>query len=614
METTLQKYHRKQQPITPGYWTCAGLIAVGMFALNIFNLRGQSITVDEYAHLPAGYTYVSKHYFNLYSKNPPLIKMIEALPLMAEGPEFPYKEFFSLKGGWAPWEFADAFVERNRPYVLRFWSSARVMDMLLGVCLSMLVFYWASRLYGARSGLLAMFLTATSPSILAHSGIATVDVGFALFFVLTWFLLWQFFEEPLSTTIIGAGVSFGAAQVSKFSGLLMIPILIVVLGIMVVRYELPGAESQSVKFSKRVLSAVVIAAIVFGMGLAIINAGYLARGTLEPLVNHVSLSSTLKKLAATGVGDWAMPLPADYIEGLDRQLADAERGEFPNYINGKWRRTGVWYYFLEAIGLKEPISALAMIILGLAVGIWRTVMRGQEIRPMRYFTGRGQPAWPFVHVPAIIFLAISSGWGNLQLGVRYILPVLPLFFIAASRIAGSHRIDVKSTDRVENWYAKIVGAIMIVLCLWQSVEIGLAAPHYLSYFNEIAGGSKGGPRYLIDSNVDWGQDLPGLKREMDKLGIKELGLLYFGHADPKLYGIQYHLPRRGDDFVAVSVNFLYGYPYSLTYLEKWSHRPPMVTDENNLDSFLFARSLLPLEPAERIGGSIYLYDLRGITW
>jgi len=612
MSDTRQAYDRvRARPFSIGSVAAALFIAVGMFALNIVNLRGQSITVDEYAHLPAGYSNLLKHYYSLYSKNPPLVKMIEAMPLLAAALQFPYREFFGAKGAWGPWEFADAFVEKNQPQVLRLWSGARVMNMLLGVALAALVFYWATRLYGPRAGLLAMFLTATSPSILAHSGLATVDVGFALFFALTWFLLWSFFEEPRARTALWAGVAFGAAQLSKFSGLLMIPILMVVLGVTVVRYEYPGMESQNVQFGKRLLSAIVIAAIMLGMGLVVVNAGYLARGTLEPLKNHVGLSATLRKVATSRAGNWLIALPSDYLSGLDGQLADAEQGEFPNYINGQWRRKGVWYYFLEALAIKEPVPVLILIVFGLGVGVWRAVMEGTEVRAVRSFSGHGQPAWPFVHLPAICFFAISSLFGNLQLGVRYILPVLPLFFIAASRIIGRHWRDVRGKEWTERRYKIAAIGIMAIMCVWQSVEIGFSAPHYLSYFNQFAGGPAGGPRYLIDSNIDWGQDLPGLKREMDKLGLKEVGLLYFGHADPKLYGIQYHLPQPGDEFVAVSVNFLYGYPYSLSYLEKWSGRPPMVTDEKYINNFIFARSLLLRQPVKRIGFSIYLYDLRG---
>lgn len=612
MRGKVRIFPTKRQEVRGYQWVLAVVSALVMVGLNLRNLKGQSITVDEYAHLPAGYSYLVKRDFRIYSKNPPLIKMLSASPLTAMKLEFPLQKFYEVKGGWAPWEFADAFVKANRADVLEIWAVGRAVVMLLGVVLGFVVFCWTARLYGGWAGLLAMFLTVTSPDILAHSSLVTTDLGFALFFVLTLYSLWEFFEKPASWKLVLAGVFFGCAQLSKFSGLMMIPILLAVFAVLVVRFAVVEGEVPKGGLVK--VGAVFL--IVVLMGLAVVNLGYFGKRLFEPLEANARMSRILTSLGESAVGALPLPLPADYISGLDAQLADAERGEFPNYINGKWRKKGAWYYFPEALLLKTPLSAIILILLGGVLGVRRAVLERRGSTAFLNFVGEGQPVWVFGYLPALLFLVIASVFGNLQLGVRYVLPVLPLLFMCAGGVLADGGKNF-SGDGEKSFLKKngfrFIKFIVLLLCLWQAVEVGVSYPHHLSYFNELAGGRKGGHRYLIDSNIDWGQDLPSLKSTMEKLGLKDIGLVYFGHADPALYGIKYHLPRVGDDFVAVSVNFLYLYPYALTYLEEWSLKPPMITEPRFREVVNIIVSLAGREPAERIGGSIYLYDLRG-SW
>src|SRR5205807_487541 len=62
--------------------------------------------------------------------------------------------------------------------------------------------------------------------------------------------------------------------------------------------------------------------------------------------------------------------------------------------------------------------------------------------------------------------------------------------------------------------------------------------HYLAYFNELAGGPLNGWRSLVDSNIDWGQDLQGLKSWLHRHELPSpIYLCYFGTADPRYYQV-----------------------------------------------------------------------------
>jgi hypothetical protein len=127
----------------------------------------------------------------------------------------------------------------------------------------------------------------------------------------------------------------------------------------------------------------------------------------------------------------------------------------------------------------------------------------------------------------------------------------------------------------------------MVSCAWLILGTLITWPNFLSYFNEIAGGPDNGWRYLRDSNIDWGQDLPLLKEYMNKKGIKEIKLAYFGEGMPEQYAIKHKgifgkekkMPK--DDIYAVSVN--------------------------SLDSIEWTKQHKPVAKA---GCSIFIYDLR----
>ncbi len=523
----------------PGrYWIAAVLLLVGMVALNVPNLVGQSPTVDEYAHVPAGYSYLHKGDYRLYSKNPPLIKMICAMPLAGMKLNFPLREWLDSKGAWGPWYFADAFAGANRDKMRRVYAYARVMNMLLAAALGLVVFLWASSAYGPRAALAAMAFTVTSPTVLAHAGVATVDVGFTLFFVLALFTFMKCSEFPTYGRLLAAGACFGAAQLSKFSGVLLAPILIVSTIVLIVFMAIAWKRKEDkpkTSFRKVLWVEILCLLIVFFIGLVAINAGYLFRGSFSRLEDSVSAGEMMKSVTRSPIAQVPMPLPAEYLRGLDLQLADTERGEFPNYLNGKWRRKGAWYYFLEATALKETLPGLIFIITGLVLSLFRVLRKRHNERPRSRF-----PVWPFVHLPTIIFLVAISFTGNLQLGVRYALPILPLAFIAASAGFVGREIPQSVTEYKGGRKFGVVKSVpeelfapgerikrvvlfwlVVALFCWQCIAVLISAPHYLSYFNTIAGGTEGGPRYLLDSNVDWGQDLPSLAKKMKELESKK---------------------------------------------------------------------------------------------
>jgi hypothetical protein len=200
----------------------------------------------------------------------------------------------------------------------------------------------------------------------------------------------------------------------------------------------------------------------------------------------------------------------------------------------------------------------------------------------------------FLLVPvAILFAAAMQG--RINIGLRHILPVYPFLFVAASRVA---------TFRFKE--PRLTALILGIPLLATAVSSLHVAPHQLAYFNEAVGGPGNGYLYLSDSNIDWGQDLKGVKAYMDREGVPMIYLSYFGNTPPGAYGIRYqyvpsfgHLERPPEEplpagspreILAISVNSLQAVQF----------------EDKNLYRWLYSR-----KPLEKIGYSIYVYDLTG---
>jgi hypothetical protein len=294
---------------------------------------------------------------------------------------------------------------------------------------------------------------------------------------------------------------------------------------------------------------------------------------LAAAVAAMTAGAWIAVLAAYGFSGF--PLPAPLVEGVRFQLAASSAGEFPAFLNGEWSQRGWWYYYLVALGLKTPVPTLVFLLAGFMA------------MARRRWRGSGD-LW--IALPPLLLLYFLSFHYGKNYGIRYVIPALPFLLLLAG--VGFDAMLQRTRS----------GAVCAALLLaWQLVACTVGSPHHLAYFNELAGGGDRARRLLLDSNLDWGQDLGRLKEYLDERGLGKICLGYFGHVDPHLYGIDYTLPPASPvpGRCAVSANFLAGYPYAVTY---------------------GAAGLLPVppgawswfdrfRPVERIGRSIYVFEI-----
>jgi Dolichyl-phosphate-mannose-protein mannosyltransferase len=518
------------------------------FGQGIFFIRGNSQTVDEAAHLAAGYSYLATRDFRLNPEHPPLIKELLALPLFV-GYRLPFNpdpRDWSKGDGYA---VGRHFLYKSTLPADQMLALSRLANLALGGALLVLIGWWAYRLWGRRAAMLAMVLASLEPNLVAHSSLVTTDMGVALFIFLTIYLLWEYVNLPTWTLLASVGISTGMALVSKFSAVLLIPMIALIVAVSVlIRSEpyvlLPLGNNQNQPRHKFLHAVLVLFFILFFASLAI------------PLAYFFQ-----------GFSYW--------LHGFDKILMHAQHGH-ASFFLGKHYQEGQIGYFLVAFFIKTPIGTLALIFASLA--LYRS---GKPLDTRQVI---------FLILPVILLFGAASQ-AKINIGIRHILPVYPFLFVLASRLATVHF----------RWGAVLIIAPLILTAI-SSLRI---APHQLAYFNEFIGGPEQGYRYLSDSNLDWGQDLKGVKAYMEKERLPIIYLSYFGTAPPSYYGIRYQyvpstgtleLPLPADKVPATAARKILA--ISVYNLQD------VATAYNPLFRWLWMR-----QPIAKIGYSIFIYDL-----
>jgi 4-amino-4-deoxy-L-arabinose transferase-like glycosyltransferase len=209
----------------------AGLL-ISMFFLAGGAALHESATVDEVAHVGAGLSYLQRLDLRLNPEHPPLGKALAAFPLAIRGAHADYSgaswklaaDFFPAYG--AQWIFGDAVLGRwNNWKSTLMW--ARFPMLILTLLLGWFVYYVANRIGGSWGGLLCLSAYVTSPAFLVFGPLVITDLPVTLFSLIALWELGETWGVPSPRNALLFGVSLGAALLSKFTGLLIVPVIVV---------------------------------------------------------------------------------------------------------------------------------------------------------------------------------------------------------------------------------------------------------------------------------------------------------------------------------------------------------------------------------------------------
>lgn len=491
-----------------------GLSALVYLGCSLHLASVQTVTVDEYAHVPAGVATVVHGRVDLYGKNPPLVKRLFASAVLGEDTVVPPPP--PQSHGWAPWAYGQAFERANAARYDDLFFRARLIVVLLGLLGALSLWLWARQRSDPLTAAAVASLWLLNPSVVAHSSLATLDVAAAVTILWTALALAWWVDKGGGARAALVGILWGAALLTKFTAALLLPAVLI---------------AFAHRRERATLGAFLIILVTSTL---VVHAGYGGAGafaSLGELPVHSGLFTSLK----SALGWLPLPVPAAYTLGFDAQLLDTEQGEFGAYFFGEVSEQGFALYDVVIFLLKTPLPVLAV-----GAAAWW----GHKRRPL-------PPGEARALLACLASLALFLLFFNrLDLGVRYLLPLVPLLLVL-SLGALAEVLDRASL------LAPVIGGAM-------ALSLIVSHPDELGWFNGAALGQ--GDRVAADSNVDWGQDLYRLPAALEALGHppeETIALLYFGHVDPARLGLRFRLPTGPAEHgvVVVSHQFRVGLPY-----------------------------------------------------
>jgi hypothetical protein len=535
------------------YWGVLAACVLVHAALGIDAARRWSPTHDEYWHLPYGLYYAQRGDLRADPINPPLVRWWAALPLLIQGAQLP-----ELREP-TPFEIGDAFREANAQRYRSLFFGGRLMILAIGLAAGIGISVWARLWFGDTAGMIAALLWFGCPTLLANAIVVTHDLPLAAGVMAALAAAAWFRHASTWKSAALLGVLLGLTQLTKLTAVLLIPL--VPLWWLI----LPEAPRSS---WRRTLGLWVF---VFGLAWFVMAAGYRfdAVGRVDgapPLAE----SPVLRELSTL--------LPGPYRLGWQRVRGDLQSAH-PGFLNGEWREGGYPTYYLWALAYKLPLGTWALIGVALAFLCRRDC----------------PPSWRRIAlalvIAALAFVVPASRSPN-QIGIRYILPAVPCLILLAAMAAGWCERSRSRGMTIAVWIAALSAPLALRF-----------HPHHLTYFNEPAGGPVGGRQHLVDSNLDWGQDLhTAADWVRTHIGGEPVSVAYFGTIPPHTVGLDGPPPPQFDPqpgWYVVSANFVQGRPHTLrladgTFLQV------------GLDAYGYFRFFTP---RTRIGYSIDIYEL-----
>ena len=575
-------------------------LLVFVFAIAVFSIKDDSLTMDELAHLPAGYSYLTQKDMRLNPEHPPLIKDLAALPLLfIKGISFPLNSPAWQKDVNGQWEFGNQFLFRSGNPAEKIIFLARIPMIFVLLLLGFYVFKWAKELYGNKAALLALFLFAFSPTFLAHGRLVTTDIGAALGVVLASYYFLKFLKESSKKSLLIAGLALGLALLTKFSTILILPFL----GFLILvsawlnsasgRQFLVSFFTHGLKFVVILIIALTVVWLLYVYHVWNYPPEKQAQDASSILASHPiqALRKIIPPLSDSSV---LRPLAA-YLLGLVMVLQRGAAGN-TTYFLGEVSATGWKNYFPVVYLIKEPLPFFILLLIGVLTAAY-LVKKPFWQNPLSRL--RGWLKNHFVEFSFLSFIAfywLTTLGGNLNIGVRHLLPVFPFTILLTSGLA---------LLWLRPPFLKPKLALLGLLLAWQAFSVINVYPSFLAYFNELAGGPSQGYIYAVDSNLDWGQDLKRLDQWLEKNKIEKIYLDYFGGSDTRYYLGQRYLPWRGDQ----KPEELTATPYlavSATLLQGGRGEPV----KGFRDKTGYYRWLDQYKPVTTIGHSIFVYKTR----
>ena len=510
--------------------------------------RSMAQTSDETPNIACGMQYLDLGRYDYGAFHPPLARLA-----IAVGPYL-----YGARAQKLPdrWKEGNA-VLNSAPRYGKALTLARLGILPFFLLACTIVWLWGRKLLGEWGALAPVFLFTNMPPVLAHAGVATMDmaIGAGICTALFAYTLWL--EEGSLRRAIFFGLGLALALLSKFSALLLLPV-----GIAAITVLHPRARQ------KRNWAWIPVAFLLI-WGAYSFSFGTMTEHVASDAAGQGGIFAKIPTPLLHALETLPVPAP-ELLDGLWQVHNHVDAGHTA-YLLGRHSFHGWWYFFPVALAVKTPLAILLLAVLGvLALGLASPDERGRTL-------------WKSMRLPAVltaVILAINLPT-SLNIGVRYMLPLYPLLALTA----GIGTV----------WLWRRYRRAAIILLVWTALSSAAAHPDYLAYFNELGGTHP--ERILVDSDIDWGQDMARLGVELQRRRVPyfHMACLYTGDDTrlglPAWDSLEPYQPVTG--WVAVSHTMLQNYGW-------------MASQQRGRKELAFAW-LDQYQPVGRVGKSILIY-------
>lgn len=518
-------------------WVFGIVITLILAVLAFGSSFGDSLTIDESPHIASGYSYVIAGDYRLNPEHPPLLKFLSGLSIWAGGQLTGQGIYFPDDiPAWtekvnAQWDMGYAFIFKagNDANFIIWWARLpTILILLLGsVYIPYSVYYHTK---SKAISLIVLILYAFSPSVIAHGRLVTTDLIATLSFILVIDFWIRYLQSPNNKNIFYLSLAIGLAFIAKFSTILLLPMMFISgFGYIFIQYW---------KTKKQILAKSLILIrdgiiVAFGVFIVINLAYWLVMRNMsidtqlqlvqDSFPQENQISNITKQTLSNIIQAPGMQYFGQYLLGQAMVIQRVGGGN-TTFLLGKFTNQSFIEYFPITYLLKENLIitiSLISIILASIVIIIKNIKSRVKIKSQNILK-----YWYEITIAIMIILYwVISIRGNLNLGIRHILPAVALTYILIA--IGIVRILIPLQ------FSRIILNIFLGIYIVAGI---LSYPNYISYLNILAGQNQG-YQIFTDSNLDWGQDLKRLNNWTKQKNIDTLYIDYFGTAD-----IQYYLP------------------------------------------------------------------------
>ncbi|MDD3729028.1 MAG: glycosyltransferase family 39 protein [Candidatus Pacebacteria bacterium] len=569
----------------------ATILLIFLFFISFTSILEDTLTFDETAHVTAGYSYLIKKDMRVNPEHPPLVKNIAAFPLLFLNLNFPSDSPNWTQEQpprwWVQFDLANDFIynSKNNPDKIMLFS--RTVMILFLLLLGFLIFHFARKKYGNKAGLISLFLFSFSPTFLAHGRLINTDIGAAFGALLSFYFWLRFFEKPSKKSVLLAGITFGIALSLKFSLVLLIPTFVIITLVYALLQEKPFYQLLKyslLSFLAGVIGMVFVVFPLYQYHVYNYPPERQARDA-EYILETFGNRTIVNGIIYSSERPFLRPF-AQYFLGLFTAMQRVDGGNTTFFL-GEVSSGSFKSYFPTVYFIKETLTFHILTIISLALLFLYILKYRLFQRPIYALREYFAEFSMFVFMTIYWYTSINS---NLNIGVRHLLPVFPFAFI----LVGGAISKVN--------FSKSFKILLFALFSFQIYSVISIYPHFLAYFNETVTPQKG-HLYVVDSNLDWGQDLKRLKNLLDEKEIDFIYIDYFGGGNLDYYlGEENYKRWEGlnsphdfpkGNWLAVSLNQLQG-----------GRGIPVKGYDQRTDYYMW---LNKYEPSHVIGYSIFLY-------